>query len=232
MANDAVDLPDDHRSAAVTRIPITSRLLAEGLGTFGFFFIGFAAFGNGAIGFGVGLMAMIVIFGHISGAHFNPAVTLGLAIGRRFSWSEVPQYWAAQLSGGLLAALLTRGLYGSEVAPQMLTSPGLSEWKALVVEVIATAFLVMVISAVATDSRAPWFGILAPIAIGGYILVAASAFGPISGGSFNPARSLAPAIVAPSWTHLWIYLVGPFVGGAIGGKLFWFVRTQSGDTTT
>jgi glycerol uptake facilitator-like aquaporin len=81
----------------------------------------------------------------------------------------------------------------------------------------------MVISAVATDATAPWNGIQAPIFIGLFIFTAATVFGPISGGSFNPAVSIAPAIVAGSFSNLWIYLVGPFVGGAIGGGLYmWF----------
>src|SRR5262249_38677711 len=104
--------------------------------------------------------------------------------------------------------------------------PGVSDFKAMLVELIATLLFLMVISAVATDTTAPWNGIQAPIFIGLFIFTAATVFGPISGGSFNPAISLAPATGAASRSNIWIYLIGPFVGGAIGGGLFMWFRQQ------
>ncbi|MBM3697867.1 MAG: aquaporin, partial [Actinobacteria bacterium] len=89
------------------------------------------------------------------------------------------------------------------------------------------ALFVIVISAVATD-KAPWSGILAPIAIGGFIFTAATVVGPISGGSFNPARSIAPAIYTQDATDLWIYIIGPLIGGAIGGVIYWLIRSLRG----
>jgi glycerol uptake facilitator-like aquaporin len=93
----------------------------------------------------------------------------------------------------------------------------------MLIELIATLLFLMVISAVATDTNAPWNGIQAPIFIGLFIFTAATVFGPLSGGSFNPAVSIAPAITAGEFSNLWIYIVGPTVGGAIGGAAFkWF----------
>jgi MIP family channel proteins len=212
---------------------LTNRLLAEVLGTFGFFFMGFmaiAAVQNGAlssaaVGFGGGLMLMIFAFGHISGGHFNPAVTTGLAVGGRFPWREVPWYWLAQLVGGLAAALVTSGLFDG-LKDLLVSTPGagVSTATALILEIIATAMFLWVILAVATDDRAAWHGVFAPFAIGAFIFVAASAIGPFSSGSFNPARSIAPAIVAGEFSDLWIFIVGPIVGGIIGGLMYTYLR--------
>lgn len=216
------------------------RIVAEFIGTFGFFFIGFMGLAAGitqrgsvdplgkALGFGMALGAMIFIFGHVSGGHFNPAVTFGLACGGRFPWREVPGYWAAQVVGGLAAAAVVRSLFTEKVGDGLVSAPGqaVADGRALIIEIIATAFLVMVVSAVATDDAAPWHGVLAPVAIGGYIVVAATAIGPSSSGSFNPARSIGPALVTGELGDLWIFLVGPLVGGVVGGLLFTFIRAS------
>jgi MIP family channel proteins len=211
--------------------PLGKRLAAEIVGTFGFFFIGFTSIAAGApgpIGFGFGLFLMIAALGHISGGHYNPAVTLGLTVGGKHPQNEAIQYMIAQLIGGVLAALLAAVMFdgiNKFARESMVTKPGagVSDFKAMLVELVATLLFLMVISAVATDTTAPWNGIQAPIFIGLFIFTAATVFGPLSGGSFNPAVSVAPAIVAGSFGNLWIYLVGPFVGGAIGGGLFmWF----------
>ena len=93
-------------------------------------------------------------------------------------------------------------------------------------EAIATALFLIVISAVATDTRAPWSGVFAPPAIGGFLFIALAVVGPFSGGSLNPARSLAPALLANDFSDLWIYLVAPLVGGVVGGVVFLFVRSN------
>jgi len=171
---------------------------------------------------------MIAALGHISGGHFNPAVTVGLAVGGKHPTTETVQYIVAQIIGGVIAALLAAVMFdglNNFTRDSMVTKPGagVSDFKAMLVELVATLLFLMVISAVATDKNAPWNGIQAPIFIGLFIFTAATVFGPISGGSFNPAVSIAPAIVAGSFSNLWIYLVGPFVGGAIGGGLYmWF----------
>jgi MIP family channel proteins len=219
-------------------VPIGRRLAAEVVGTFGFFFMGFMAIAASvmlprsigsagiAAGFGLGLMMMVFAFGHISGGHYNPAVTLGLACGRRFPFKELPAYWLAQLVGGIAAALVVRATFNSVVAKALVnqTAPGVSAGKAVVFEGVATLLFLLVVSTVATDKTAPWNGVLAPVAIGGFIFLAATAVGPFTSGSFNPARSLAPAIVAGDYSQIWIFLVGPLVGGAIGGWLYSVMR--------
>lgn len=214
------------------------RVLAEILGTFGFFFIGFLALsatvvqpnaidGRGvALGFGLGLGMMIFAFGQVSGGHFNPAVSLGLACGGRFPWKDVPIYWAAQILGGLGAAALARALFTEAAADGLVNAPGagVADGRALVIEAVATCLFLFVIAAVATDKGAPWHGILAPVAIGGFVFVGATAVGPFTSGSFNPARSLAPAVISGEYTGLWIFLIGPALGAAVGGLVFSFLR--------
>jgi MIP family channel proteins len=214
------------------------RMLAEIVGTFGFFFAGFSGLaasvvhtgsidGQGmALGFGLGLAMMIFAFGHVSGGHYNPAVTLGLAVGGRFPWKEVPAYWAAQVVGGLAAAGVVRGMWTDKVGDTLVNAPalGVSDGRALLIEAIATFLFLLVISSVATDHKAPWNGVLAPVAIGGFVFTMATVVGPFTSGSFNPARSLAPAIVAGNYTDLWIFLLGPAIGGIVGGFLFTFMR--------
>ncbi|MGI9539112.1 MAG: MIP/aquaporin family protein [Miltoncostaeaceae bacterium] len=218
-----------------------SRLLAEGLGTFGFLFIAFSgiaasvdlpgSIGSAGIaaGFGLGLGLMIFAFGHISGGHFNPAVTLGLVFGGRFPLRELPAYWAAQIIGAFAAAAAAIGVYSDDVETAFVNSTSASDGSAFILEVIGTAFFLIVISAVATDTRAPWYGVMAPVAIGGFIFTALLVIGPTSGGSFNPARSIAPAVLAAEGSQLWIYVVGPLLGGALGGAAYWGIRSMSGD---
>jgi MIP family channel proteins len=216
--------------------PLNKRLAAEIVGTFGFFFIGFTSIAAGApgpIGFGFGLFLMIAALGHISGGHFNPAVTVGLTVGGKHPTSEVLQYIVAQVIGGVVAALLAILIYdgiGTFDKSNLVTRPGngVSSGKALIIELIATLLFVMVISAVATDKNAPWNGIQAPIFIGLFVFTGATVFGPLSGGSFNPAVSLAPAITAGDFGDVWIYLIGPTIGGALGGAAFkWFRQPAS-----
>jgi MIP family channel proteins len=213
------------------------RLGAEALGTFLFFFLGFNAvavsvdIGAGAIdslgiafAFGLGLALAIAALGHISGGHFNPAVSLGLAAARKFPRNEILPYWIAQLIGGFVAVLAVAIVYSGTAVDALDTAPGvgISDGGALLLELIATALFVIVICTVATDDRAPWKGVMAPLLIGLFIFTAAVAVGPASGGSFNPARSFDPALFNGNFDDLWIYLVGPLAGGVIGGAL-WLV---------
>ena len=224
----------------MTPPPYPTRLLAELIGTFGFFFMGFSgiaasvdhpgSIGSGGVaaGFGVGLAVMIFAFGHISGGHFNPAVTLGLAAGRQFPLREVPGYWVAQVLGGGAAAGVAAAAYSSAARDALVNHPGGGDAQTLWLEIIATALFVVLISAVATDARAPWNGVLAPVAIGAFLFTAATVIGPFSGASLNPARSLAPAIVAADGADLWIYLVAPAIGGVVGGLVYLFIRLNPG----
>jgi len=218
-------------------VALSRRLTAEAIGTFGFFFLGFsgiaaavsrpdAILSSGvALGFGGGLALMIFAFGHISGGHFNPAVSAGLAAGGRFPAGDVLPYWAAQIVGGLVAALLAKAVYPGHVGPFLVSTPTVSDSKAFVLELVGTLLFVMLISAVATDKEAPWNGIFAPVAIGGFIYVAATVIGPFSSGSFNPARSLAPAIVQGDFSNLWVFIFGPLIGGVLGGLAYTGLRS-------
>jgi len=204
--------------------PLGVRLAAEALGTFLFFFLGFSGIavvvdiGADAItplgvaaGFGFGLALAITAFGHISGGHFNPAVSAGLAIAGRFSPRDVVPYWIAQLVGGFTDAFHTQ------------PGSGIDDWAALVLEIIATALFVMVILTVATDERAAWNGVMAPFLIGLFVFTAAVTVGPASGGSFNPARSLDPVLYNQEWGDVWIYIIGPLAGGVLGGAIWAFL---------
>jgi aquaporin Z len=214
------------------QLPLSKRLAAEVIGTFGFFFIGFCGIAAattqpaGAIislgiaaGFGFGLGLMIFAFGHVSGGHYNPAVTLGLSAAKRFPAGEIAPYWCAQLIGGLGASLVLRLLFSHAILHHTLTLPaaGISKGQALGLEIVLTFLFLLVVTTVATDKRAPWSGVFAPFAIGLFIFTAATVAGPMSGGSFNPARSLTPAIIDGHFTDQWIYIAGPLIGGLIGG---------------
>lgn len=215
--------------------PLGIRVGAEALGTFLFFFLGFsgiAAFTDVgvdaisplgiAFGFGLGLALAITAFGHLSGGHFNPAVTAGLAVAGKFPGRDVIPYWLAQLVGGFLAVLVMAIVFSSEVTNALDTNPGvgIDDWAALVLEIIATGLFVMVILTVATDERAPWKGVMAPLLIGLFIFTAAVTVGPSSGGSFNPARSLDPVLFNQDWGNVWIYIVGPLAGAVLGGAIW------------
>ena len=174
-----------------------------------------------AITFGLVIMVMIYAVGHVSGAHFNPAVSLAFAITRHFPWTRVVLYWAAQAAGALLAAALLRASLGN-VAHVGATLPAGSDAQSFVWEIVLTAFLMFVIMAVATDTRA--VGEAAAIAVGGTVGLDAMFGGPISGASMNPARSLGPAVVSGDVHALWIYLLAPFVGATVGAVAYQFVR--------
>jgi len=213
---------------------LSLRLAAEALGTFLFLFFGFNAIavasdlGDGAIttlgiafAFGLGLAMAIAALGHVSGGHFNPAVSLGLAVGRKFTPREVVSYWAAQLAGGFVAVLAVAAVYSGRAVDALTTAPAarISDGGAFLLEAVVTGLFVVVITTVATDDRAPWKGVMAPLVIGLFVFTAADAVGPASGGSFNPARSLAPAIYNADFGKIWIYVLAPLLGGALGGAV-------------
>ncbi len=176
-----------------------------------------------AITFGLVIMAMIYAVGHVSGAHFNPAVTFAFALTRHFPWPRVIAYWAAQLVGALLAAALLRSSLGN-IAHVGATLPAGSQAQSFLWEVVMTAFLMFVILAVATDTLA--VGEAAAIAIGGTVGLDAMFGGPISGASMNPARSIGPAVVSGELHALWLYIVAPLVGASIGALLYQVVRER------
>jgi aquaporin NIP len=209
-------------------------MTAEAIGTFALVFAGCGAIMvdakthqlghvGVAITFGLVIMFGIYAVGHISGAHFNAAVTLAFALTRHFAWPRALAYWAAQFLGAICAAALLRGSLGN-IAHVGATLPSGSQGQAFLWELVMSAFLMFVILAVATDTRA--VGEAAAIAIGGTIGLDAMFGGPITGASMNPIRSLAPALVSGDLHALWLYILAPIVGASIGGLAYQFVRGE------
>ncbi len=217
--------------------PVTPvrRAAAEFVGTFGLVFAGCGAvitntIADGvvthvgvALTFGLIIATMIYAVGHISGAHFNPAVTLAFAATRHFPLALVPAYLAAQFGGAIAASVALRLLFG-DVAQLGTTLPTGGAGQSLALEALLTFFLMFVIISVATDTRA--VGQAAALAIGGTVGLEAMFAGPISGASMNPARSLAPALVSGTWTAQWLYIVGPIVGALLGAFIYQFIRGE------
>jgi len=214
---------------------VARALVAEAIGTFALVFAGAGAIMvdakthalghvGVAITFGLVIMVMIYAVGHVSGAHFNAAVTFAFALTRHFPWSRAVGYWGAQLAGALAAATLLRASLGN-VAHVGATLPSGSQGQSFLWELVLSAFLMFVILAVATDTRA--VGEAAAIAIGGTIGLDAMFGGPISGASMNPARSLGPALVSGDLHALWLYLVAPVLGTSLGGLAYQFVRAEA-----
>ena len=172
---------------------------------------------------GIVLAALVGALGHVSGAHLNPAVTLGLATIGRFPWREVPGYLLAQLVGSVLAALATWAVTGEEgrsVAELAVTKPaaGVTDLRALLTEVLITFLLVFVVTSVTTDVRA--LSPAAPVAIGSALTAAVFIGGPATGAAVNPVRALGPEIVSGTFTGFWIFLVGPVVGGVLAAVVY------------
>ncbi len=165
----------------------------------------------------------IYAVGHIRGALFNAAVTFAFALTRHFPWRRALAYWTAQFVGALGAAALLRGSLGN-IANVGATLPSGSQGQAFLWELVLSAFLMFVILAVATDTRA--VGEAAAIAIGGTIGLDAMFGGPISGASMNPMRSLGPALVSGDLHALWVYILAPLVGTSVGGLAYQFVRGE------
>ena len=174
-----------------------------------------------AFTFGLIIMVMIAATGHLSGAHFNPSVTIAFALTRHFPWRDVVAYIAAQVSGAILGALTLRLIIG-DVANLGVTVPAGDVWQSFGLEIVLTAFLMFVIIAVATDTMAA--GTIAAIAIGATVALDALWGGPISGASMNPARSFGPALVSGVWTAHWVYWLAPIIGAAIGGFAYQMIR--------
>lgn len=209
-------------------------LVAEAFGTFALVFAGAGAVmvdakthALGHVGvaivFGLVIMAMIYAVGHISGAHFNAAVTFAFAVTRHFPWTRVAAYWTAQFIGALAAAALLRSSLGN-LAHVGATLPSGSQGQSFLWELVMSVFLMFVILSVATDTRA--VGEAAAIAIGATIGLDAMFGGPISGASMNPMRSLGPALISGDLHALWLYILAPIIGATLGGLLYQFVRGQ------
>lgn len=205
------------------------RLLGEFLGTFGLVFCGTGAIvinqeTNGAIThmgiaitFGLIVMAMILSFGHISGAHINPAVSIALCVSKRFRWGHLAPYIFAQVAGALLASSVLHYLFPVN---ELLgaTIPSGSDVQSYVLEFILT-FLLMIV--ILTSTHKKDHSLLGPaLAIGGTVGLEALFAGPICGASMNPARSLSPAIIGGHYQSLWVYILGPVMGALVGSFVF------------
>ena len=176
-----------------------------------------------ALAFGLVLVALVSALGHVSGAHFNPAVTVALASTGKFPWRYAPAYVVAQLLGAVLAALAVWGCFGSRARDEAslgatAPNPSAGVGQVLLVEVLITFLLVLVIVSVATDER------VTAAAVGpavGFALAAAVLIGgPVSGGAVNPARALGPMIVSGSFTDWWAYILGPVIGAVLAAVTY------------
>ncbi|KAL4308366.1 hypothetical protein GQ457_01G041590 [Hibiscus cannabinus] len=215
-------------------VPFMQKLMAEALGTYFLIFAGCASvvvnvnnekvvsLPGIAIVWGLAVMVLVYSLGHISGAHFNPAVTIAFATCKRFPLKQVPAYIIAQVFGSTMAAGTLRLLFSGPHDVFAGTAPQGSDLQAFVMEFIVTFFLMFVISGVATDNRA--IGELAGLAIGATVLLNGLISGPITGGSMNPARSLGPAIVWHHYKGIWVYLTAPILGAVAGAWTYNVVR--------
>ena len=212
------------------------RAAGEAIGTFALVFAGCGAIitdaeRGGALGvvgialvFFLVLLAAIAALGHVSGAHFNPGVSFSFFLTRHLPGRDLAAYVAAQLAAAALAALLLLVIWPGHPADLGATVPSVDVWRALVLEVVLTAFLMLVIMSVATDTRAE--GAPAALAIAASVGLASLAFGPLTGASLNPARSFGPALAAGQWQDFWVYIAGPLLGAPLGAFAYEFVRGE------
>jgi aquaporin NIP len=211
------------------------RLMAEAIGTFMLVFIGpgtaaVSAWAGRepsvavALAFGFVILAGVYTLGHISGAHFNPAVSVGFWLGKRFPAKELLPYVGSQVFGAIAAALLLRVLLG-DAANAAATTLAVRPVAGLIVEMILTFFLMLVVMAVATDARVA--GPVAGIAVGLSVAFDALMGGPLTGASMNPARSLGPALATAIWSHHWVYWVGPLSGAFLAVRAYDYLRSGS-----
>jgi aquaporin NIP len=205
------------------------KYIAEAIGTYALVFCGTGAVvidqqTGGQVGhagiamtFGFIVLAMIYTFGETSGAHFNPAVTIGFWVAGRFEGKKIAPYIISQLIGAVLASCTLKLLFPANESLGA-TMPAGSALQSLVLEFILTYFLMLVIINVSQGSKET--GVLAGIAIGATVLLEAMFAGPICGASMNPARSIAPALVSCNLQSLWIYILAPVLG-AVAASFTW-----------
>jgi aquaporin TIP len=216
--------------------PRTQRLIAEVVGAFTLIFIGAGSIivTQGSIdggslvavaqAHGLALDTMVSAVGHVSGGHYNPAVTVAAWVTRRMASGAAVAYVVAQLAGATLGALalrvLTPGqLWGPVSLGTPLVNPILSDWQAIGLEAVLTFFLVWVVFATALDPEGA-FGKIAGLAIGLVITMDILAGGPFTGAAMNPARSFGPAVVSGELTGIWVYVLGPVIGGTVAALLY------------
>jgi MIP family channel proteins len=213
-------------------------LLAEFLGTFALIFMGagaVAALGPGhvpavALAHGLTIMAFVAAFGDISGGHINPAVTIGLAAAGEFPMRRMAPYVVAQVFGGIAAGLALLAIFGgpvNDLGATLIDTQRITATGGFMLEAFGTFFLVTTVLHSAVRGSAGW---LAPLAIGMTVTVCILAFGALTGGSVNPARTIGPAVATGEYDGIVIYLVAQLVGGTIAGALYRVFWTSRADT--
>lgn len=212
------------------------KFMAEFIGTFALLFFGCGSImveaqfpgtipvGGVPVIFGAIVAAMIYTVGHISGAHFNPAVTLAFTVTRHFPLKQLHYYWLAQFAGAI-AAIALLSILMPESSTFGATIPTVSLPTAFAWEVVLSFFLMFVIIAVATDTRAE--GVMAGIAIGTIVMLCAFIGGKFTGASMNPARSLAPALFQGALSDIWLYMVAPSIGTILGAVTYQIIRCET-----
>jgi MIP family channel proteins len=216
-------------------VSLVRRCVSEALGTFALVVIGPGAamvaarthaFGQVGVSLAFGLAVTLIVAssGHLSGAHVNPAVTIGFWSVRRFRSAELLPYIGAQCVGALVGSLLCGWLIGP-VASFGATLPSVPLPQAFVIEMGYSGLLAFVIMSVATDARTP--AAVAPFAIGATVFAGALVTGPLTGGSFNPARSLGPAVASGVWRAHWLYWAAPIVGMIVGMSVYEYCRGEA-----
>ena len=206
------------------------RGIAELVGTFALVFVamGSIAFIQSnllvgvALANGLTIAVMASAVGHISGGHFNPAVTLGFLVTRRIGAALAALYWLAQIAGAVLGALALRALFPSEANLETgvpVVNPAINDLQGVAIEALLTFFLVWVVFASAVDPGGA-FKTISGLAIGLTVTIGVLATGPLTGAAMNPARALGPEIVFNSWDDFWVYLVGPPVGAAVAALAY------------
>jgi glycerol uptake facilitator protein len=223
---------------------LVRRLVAEAIGTALLVLVGtgsvvaalkigagalsFAGLGFVSLAFGFVVAIVVYGFGPVSGAHINPAVTVALAVTRRFPWSEVVPYLLAQVVGAVAGSLLVVGVFGTAGVDLGLGATGLGlgvpYWQGMVAEFVGTFLLMFTVMALAVDSRAPlgWAGLMIGLAVAAAIML----IGPQTGGSLNPARTTGPDVVlalwggSVKWSQLPLYWVAPILGSAAAALVY------------
>ena len=209
------------------------RAAAEFVGTFTLVFVGVGSILTGsvtgglvgvALAHGLAIAVMVSAVGHISGGHFNPAVTLGFLVTRRIAPILAGAYWVTQLAAATVASLLLTWIYPSQPVDTYrlgapVLNPSISSGAGFVVELILTFFLVWVVFATAADPRGT-FKSIAGLAIGLTITLDILMGGPLTGAAMNPARAFGPQLVHNAWSDGWIWYLGPAVGGALGALAY------------
>lgn len=204
------------------------RLVAEFVGTFALVAIGVGAISVGAglvgVAFAHGLVIAVMAsaVGHISGGHFNPAITIGFLVTGRMAPILAAAYVATQLAASVVAMLALRVIYPSAAnldAGVPVVNDAVDVWSGALLEAILTFFLVWVVFATAADARGA-FTSIAGLAIGLTITFDILAGGPLTGAAMNPARAFGPELVQGIWTDAWVYYVGPIVGGGLAAVLY------------